>query len=184
MLNDTYRKQLLQLASNSIDYGLQQGKALPVKLDDYDLILQQPAACFVTLHMNDQLRGCIGSLEAQQPLVKDVSDNAYAAAFRDPRFPPLQAHEKTSLKLSISVLTPSTPISFISEEDLLEKIRPEIDGLILQDGHHRGTFLPSVWEQLPDKQQFLQHLKLKAGLPVNYWSDSIQISRYQTESFE
>jgi len=184
MYNEEQRIQLLQLARDSIEYGLQFGKALPVRLGDYDLALQQNAACFVTLHKDDQLRGCIGSLEAQQPLVKDVSDNAYSAAFRDPRFNPLQAQERELLELSISVLTPATAMSFSSEQDLLDQIEVGVDGLILQEGYRRGTFLPSVWEQLPDKQQFLQHLKLKAGLAPDHWSDSIQVSRYQTESFE
>ncbi len=184
MFNETQRKQLLQLARDSIDHGLQQGNALPVRLEDFDPELQQPAACFVTLHKEGQLRGCIGSLEAHQPLVRDVSDNAFAAAFRDPRFGPLQEDEKQNLQLSISVLTPARPMNFSSEQDLLQQIKPGVDGLILQDGGRRGTFLPSVWEQLPDKEEFLKHLKLKAGLPVDHWSDTLQVSRYQTESFE
>jgi AmmeMemoRadiSam system protein A len=184
MYNPEQRKRLLQLASDSIEWGLKHGKPLPVSLDEFEQALQQDRACFVTLHENNQLRGCIGTLEAHQPLVKDISDNAFNAAFRDPRFNALQAEEKDRLKLSISVLTPSTAMTFSSEQDLIEQIEPGVDGLILQDGYRRGTFLPSVWEQLPDKKQFLQHLKLKAGLAADHWSDSIQVSRYHTESFE
>ncbi len=184
MYTPQQRQQLIQLAYASIDWGLLYGKALPVNLDEYEIDLIQPRACFVTLHKDQQLRGCIGSLEAHQPLVKDISDNAFAAAFRDPRFNPLSKAEKDQINLSISVLSPATAMQFSSEQDLLNQIKPGIDGLIIQEGSRRGTFLPSVWEQLPDKQQFLQHLKLKAGLSSDYWSDAISVSRYQTEAFE
>lgn len=183
MYNSEQRQQLLQLAFESIDWGLQHGKPLPVKAEDYEPELQQERACFVTLHENDQLRGCIGTLEAHQALVKDVSENAFNAAFRDPRFSPLQTHEKDQLELSISVLSPSTEMSFTSEQDLLEQIQPGVDGLILSERSRRGTFLPSVWEQLPHKHDFLKHLKMKAGLNADYWSDNIKVRRYHTESF-
>ncbi len=184
MYNQQQRVQLLQLARDSISCGLKNSTALMIKVQDFESELQQNRACFVTLHKNNQLRGCIGSLEAHRALVLDVCENAYSAAFRDPRFNRLQENEFDQLALSISVLTPSTEIDFNSEQDLLDKIKPGIDGLILQEGHHRGTFLPSVWEQLPDPVQFLQHLKIKAGLSANFWSDNIRVSRYQTESFE
>ncbi len=184
MYTPQQRDQLLQLAHDSIDWGLLHGKALPVNEKDYETDLRQQRACFVTLHKEQQLRGCIGSLEAHQSLVKDVSDNAFAAAFRDPRFNPLSRDEKSLISLSISVLTPASAMKFSSEQDLLDQIEAGKDGLILQEGARRGTFLPSVWEQLPDKKQFLQHLKLKAGLSNNYWSDSIEVSRYRTEAFE
>ncbi len=180
-LNESERSILLKLARDSIGHGLQTGKPLKVKLSDYPSELTVDRACFVTLERQGQLRGCIGMLEAVRPLVEDVAENAFAAAFRDPRFPPLSEDELADLDLHISILSPSEPIDFKSEQDLLSKIRPGIDGLILQDGYHRGTFLPSVWEQLPDPKQFLLHLKQKAGLPPNYWSDNIKISRYTTE---
>lgn len=184
MFSSTQREQLLQIAQQSIASGLAHGGPLSVALNDYDTELQQQRACFVTLHENGQLRGCIGSLEANRPLVEDVAENAYAAAFRDPRFNPVQKSEFDLLKISISVLTPSSAMQFDSEQDLIAQIRPGEDGLILQDGFHKGTFLPSVWEQLPTVEEFLQHLKIKAGLTADYWSDSIQVSRYQAESFE
>lgn len=184
MFDSKQQQQLLALARDSIGWGLRHGQPLPIEPGNYDEKLRQPGAAFVTLQRNGQLRGCIGSLEAYRPLVQDVSENAFAAAFRDPRFNPLQARELEGLSLSISVLTPAQPMQFESEQDLLRQIRPGIDGLILQQGVHRGTFLPSVWEQLPDPQQFLRHLKQKAGLPADYWSDDIQVSRYQTESIE
>lgn len=182
--SEQHRQQLLKLARDSIVWGLDHARPLQVSVDDFDDQLQQKAACFVTLHKNGELRGCIGSLEAQRPLVEDVSENAFSAAFRDPRFFALQNDELEQLSLSISVLTPAQPLQFSSEQNLIDQLRPGVDGLILQEGYHRGTFLPSVWEQLPDPKQFLQHLKMKAGLSPDHWSDQIKVSRYQTESFE
>ncbi|HEY9051535.1 MAG TPA: AmmeMemoRadiSam system protein A [Gammaproteobacteria bacterium] len=173
---------LLDIARESINYGLKHGKPIPVTAADYSNTLQQDAATFVTLNLNNQLRGCIGTLEAYQPLIKDVADHAFAAAFHDSRFPPLTAAESIHLDIHISILTPSTPMSFISEEDLIRQIQPGVDGLILEDGFHKGTFLPSVWEGLSTAKEFLQHLKLKAGLGKNYWSENIKVSRYRTVS--
>nr|WP_236725592.1 AmmeMemoRadiSam system protein A [Candidatus Reidiella endopervernicosa] len=175
---------LRQLARDSIRHGLTHGKALDVNASDYSDPLQRQRATFVTLELGGTLRGCIGTLEAHRPLAVDVASNAYAAAFSDPRFPPLDENEFQRLDIHISILTPSEPLLFNGEEDLLEKIRPGIDGLILSEGYRRGTFLPSVWESLPNPEQFLQHLKLKAGLPADYWSDQIEIERYTTELIE
>lgn len=174
---------LKKLAWEAIQYGLEKSCHLPVDTSRYPKVLQNPGASFVTLNIHGQLRGCIGSLEAYQPLVNDIAYNAYAAAFSDPRFPPLTGEELGALDIHISVLTPAVSMTFESEQDLLDQIRPGIDGLVLEDGVHRGTFLPAVWESLPDKINFLRHLKQKAGLPPDYWSDSIQVSRYTTESF-
>ncbi len=182
-LEASLRQELLDLARASINYGLDNGHPLRVDVADYVQELQQERACFVTLQLHGSLRGCIGHLEAIQPLVKDVVDNAYAAAFRDPRFPPVEKREAQGLEIHISILTPSRPLAFSSEEELLSQLRPGIDGLILEEGTHRGTFLPSVWESLPDRTSFLQQLKVKAGLSTGYWSDSIAIYRYETESF-
>lgn len=182
-LNDAQRRTLLQVARASIAHGLREGRPLPVNPADYEPALQARRASFVTLNERGQLRGCIGHLEAIQPLVADVAENAFSAAFRDPRFPPLSAGEFDELTIHISVLSPAEPIHFRSQADLLRQIRPGIDGLILEEGMHRGTFLPSVWEELPDPAQFLAHLKLKAGLPADYWSDTIRVYRYTTESF-
>lgn len=184
MYNNSQRLVLLKLAMTSITKGLQHARPYKVQLSDFEHELQLQRACFVTLHKGSQLRGCIGSLQAHRPLVVDVSENAYAAAFKDPRFSPLQQSEIDKISISISVLTPSTDIQFSSENDLLNQIRPGIDGLILAEGYHQGTFLPSVWEQLEKPEDFLNHLKVKAGLPADYWSDQILVSRYQTESFE
>jgi uncharacterized protein len=177
------RQTLLQIARESISQGLTQGTPLSVIAGNYPAELQAVRACFITLNQRGSLRGCIGHLEASLPLIEDVAENAYSAAFRDPRFPPLAQHELMDLEIHISVLTPSQPISFTSEADLIGQLRPFVDGLILTDGLHRGTFLPSVWEQLPEPALFLRHLKLKAGLTEDYWSDHIQVYRYETESF-
>lgn len=178
------RLTLLELARDAIAHGVDHGRALSIDTKDYDSELQQPRASFVTLHKNGQLRGCIGSLQASRSLVVDVSENAYAAAFRDPRFNPMDRSELDSLHISISVLTPAEAMSFKSEQDLIQQLKPDIDGLILEEGNKRGTFLPAVWEQLPKAEEFLQHLKLKAGLTTDYWSDSIKISRYSAEKIE
>ena len=174
---------LRQVAFDAVEYGIKHGKHLPVKTSRYPTPLQKPGASFVTLKLDGLLRGCIGSLEAHQPLVNDVAYNAYAAAFSDPRFPPVSNGEMENLEFHISVLSPAVAMAFDSEEDLLNQIRPGIDGLVLEEQQHRGTFLPAVWESLPDTKSFLQHLKQKAGLPQNYWSESVKVSRYTTESF-
>jgi AmmeMemoRadiSam system protein A len=182
-LSSALRQELLGVAQASIEQGLTEGHPLHVHLDEYGPELQQERACFVTLHLRGSLRGCIGHLEAVQPLIKDVADNAYAAAFRDPRFPPVERKEVEGLEIHISILTPAHPMTFSSETELLSQLRPGIDGLILEEGARRGTFLPSVWESLPDSTSFLQQLKVKAGLSPGYWSNAIKVYRYQTESF-
>lgn len=174
---------LLALARRSIQSGLDPGGRLNIRIEDYPEKLHEKRACFVTLNKRGALRGCIGHLEAVQPLVMDVVENAHAAAFRDPRFPPLQSSELDALDIHISVLTPASPLPFTSEKDLVDRLRPGIDGLILQSGSRRGTFLPSVWESLPEPREFLRHLKLKAGMTADYWSDDIRMYRYTTESF-
>lgn len=172
---------LLDLARDSIRFGRQAGKPLPVALEKFPASLRVPRATFVTLENDGALRGCIGCLEAVRPLAADVAENAFAAAFRDPRFPPVTADEVETLEIHLSLLTPAEPLCFDSEEDLLRQLEPGVDGLILQDGVRRGTFLPSVWENLPDPRNFLRHLKLKAGLSVDHWSEAMKISRYRAE---
>jgi len=176
-----HQKLLLQIARNAISKGLvgEQATAFENVPDE----LMKERASFVTLELGGRLRGCIGMLEACRPLAEDVAQNAHAAAFEDPRFPPLSREEFDSLDIHISVLSPPEEISFSSEADLLAQIRPGVDGLILQEGYQRGTFLPSVWEELPGKEEFLGHLKLKAGLPNTYWSDTLLVFRYTAEYF-
>lgn len=180
-LNKENRQRLLELAKHSIVHGLQKGRPLKINPDDYPAELTELRATFVTLEINKQLRGCIGMLEAVRPLVEDIAENAFSAAFNDPRFPPLDASELDDLEIHLSILTPAEPVVFSSEQDLVSQLQPGIDGLILQEGHRRGTFLPSVWESLPEPRQFLRHLKQKAGLPPDYWSNNIRIYRYHAE---
>jgi len=182
-INKALRETLLSVARHSILEGLQQGQPMPVQIDDYPPQLQQLRASFVTLNIGGQLRGCIGTLEAHQPLVLDVAHNAFAAAFKDPRFLPLSQPEYEQLEIHISILNPAEEMTFSSEQELIGQLRPGIDGLIMQEGQQRGTFLPSVWQQLPEPKQFIQHLKHKTGLPADYWSPDLRIWRYTTTSF-
>ncbi len=175
------RQTLLDLAYASIETGLH-GNNLHVDPAEHSPSLQQTGASFVTVKVEDELRGCIGSIEPRRVLVVDVVKNAYAAAFSDPRFAPLTVAEFAHLRAHISVLGPCQPIAFTCEEDLLRALRPGIDGVILEEGACRATYLPSVWKALPDPREFLEQLKLKAGLPQDYWSASITVKRYTTES--
>lgn len=179
-LDKVEKHTLLKIAHESIVHGLTHNKPLPVNARDYSANLQQHRATFVTLNRHQQLRGCIGTLEAHQPLINDVAEHAFAAAFEDPRFAPVTRNELALLDIHISILTPATAMTFTSESDLLRQLQPGMDGLILQSGSHRGTFLPSVWEQLPKPELFLRHLKMKAGLAEDYWSDEVRVSRYTT----
>jgi AmmeMemoRadiSam system protein A len=145
--------------------------------------LDQPGAAFVTLTQAGELRGCIGSLEAWRPLRQDVRANAVAAAFDDPRFPPLGADELARTAIEVSVLSAPEPIAFTDRADLLRQLRPGVDGLILSAPGHRGTFLPQVWEQLPTPELFLEHLVRKAHLPPGYWSDDVVVQRYTVAAF-
>jgi AmmeMemoRadiSam system protein A len=181
-LPESSARRLLDVARHSIAYGLQHHEAwTPDPLAEPD-DLRHPRATFVTLHLHGRLRGCIGTLEAHQSLVEDVAANAYAAAFEDPRFPSVTMDEVDALQVHISVLTPPVPFPCRDEADLLACLQPGRDGLILRDGSHRATFLPAVWADLPDPKQFLAHLKRKAGLPANYWSDTLRFWRYAAES--
>ncbi|HAD85773.1 MAG TPA: extradiol dioxygenase [Rhodospirillaceae bacterium] len=174
-------ESLIRLAAASIENGLATGQPAMPDLASAPTDLARPGACFVTLKKNGRLRGCIGSPEAHRPLIADVAANGYAAAFRDPRFPNLSQAELPEVSLSISVLSPQVPMTIKDEADLLAQLRPGIDGLVIEDGARRALFLPSVWEQLPDKSAFLQHLKRKAGLAADHWSDGFQARRFVAE---
>ncbi len=181
-LTDEEQQLLLETAKASIRFGLQTGRYLPVDPKSYTISLRQEAASFVTLHRNGRLRGCIGTVLATRPLIQDVAINAYHAAFDDPRFPPLQSRELDDLDIEISILSPMSPVEFSSEADLLRKIRPGVDGLLLQYGRHQGLLLPAVWKSLPEAEQFWRHLKLKAGLPPDFWSPNLRVLRFTTQT--
>lgn len=179
------RAALLKIAFSSIEHGLTHRAPLPLRAEDHVPALRERRATFVTLEGNQGLRGCIGSLEACKPLARDVADNAYASAFSDPRFAPLARSELPALSLCVSILSPLQPLRFDSEPALLAQLRPHVDGLMLEEGEHfRSTFLPIVWQSLPRPEAFVRHLKLKAGLAADYWSDTLRVSRYVTESIK
>lgn len=178
------KKIMLGVADKAIQYGLDLQQLLPINPADFPEKLQEAGASFVTLTIAGNLRGCIGSLQAHQPLIVDIAKNAYAAAFCDPRFLPLTTEEYPRIIKHISVLTKPVPMSFINEKDLCRQLCCGVDGLILTDCGYCGTFLPSVWESLPTPELFVKHLKLKAGLPENHWSDTIKIEKYTTEIIE
>ncbi|MCL2635856.1 MAG: AmmeMemoRadiSam system protein A [Betaproteobacteria bacterium] len=176
---DELGAKLLRLARNAIgeSFGL-----APQPVDERPE-WRQAGACFVTLTRRGQLRGCIGSLEAWRPLAEDVAANARAAAFRDPRFAPLTADEFTNIRVEVSLLTPAQPLSWRDEAEALTLLRPHVDGVILSAGRHRATFLPQVWEQLPDPAVFLAQLKRKAGLAADYWGPDLCLARYTVEKW-
>ncbi len=170
---------LLAIARAAIAHEF--GHAQPV--DDSAPWLLQPGACFVTLTRKQHLRGCIGSLQAERPLLDDVRKNALAAAFHDPRFDPLTEAEFAEIALEISLLSAIEPIRFTSEDDAIGQLQPHIDGVIFEYGHHRGTYLPQVWEKLSEPREFLTSLKYKAGLPPDFWDAEVKLARYAVTSW-
>lgn len=174
---------LLSVAQSAVKNGLRTGRPLEVDPRDYDPELRAPRATFVTLRIDGALRGCTGSLEAVNPLVVDVAQSAHRSAFGDPRFSPVGADEVPRLAFHISVLSPLEPLPADSEAELRASLRPGIDGLVLREGPRSGTFLPSVWDSLPSPDRFLEELKRKAGLPVDYWSPTLRFERYTVEEF-
>ena len=145
--------------------------------------LHEPGASFVTLRIEEELRGCIGTVEARRALGEDVASNAVAAASRDPRFPPVAREEHASLAVEVSVLSPREPLPASTESEALRLLRPGIDGVFLEFGGATATFLPQVWEGLPDPWEFLAHLRRKAGLPAAFWHPGLRLSRYTVEKY-
>lgn len=180
-LSVPHREILLETAADSIDYGIHRGEPFPVIPAQFPEPLREIRSCFVTLRKKGELRGCIGSLEARLPLIQDVAEHAFQAAFHDPRFSAITAEELHDLQVSISVLGRPEPMTVADEQDLLNQLKPGTDGLVLEDGHHRATFLPAVWESLPNPIDFLAALKQKAGLSADHWSSTTQTYRYTTE---
>jgi len=185
-LTDGEKQTLLRLAREAMEHGVR-GKTLRVpSLDKNSLTpaLLENGATFVTLTIDHDLRGCIGALEAHQPLVDDVCEHAVAAALEDPRFRPVEENELSRIRLEVSRLTAPQPLEYSSSDDLLVKLRPHVDGVILKDGHRRATFLPQVWEKIPNPADFLSHLCDKMGARPNLWRDKkIEVYVYQVEEF-
>ena len=184
-LDTETQRFLLELARSAIEKELTGSTSLAVSLEDAPPALRADGASFVTLHQRSgALRGCIGSLVARRSLIEDVQANAKAAAFQDPRFPPLQEEELDDVVIEVSVLSAPAPLAYDGPEELIEKLRPNVDGVVLERGWHRATFLPQVWEQLPEPEKFLAHLCHKAGLPPDAWRNrEVKISIYQVEKF-
>lgn len=171
---------LLKLARSEI--GAKLGHRIPPPV--HAGWLDEPGASFVTLTRQGELRGCIGTLEAHRPLGEDVRENAVAAAFRDPRFMPLSRDEFEDIRVEVSLLSPPEPLRVANEADALSRLRPNIDGVVFEYGHYRSTFLPQVWEQLPNPAEFLAHLKRKAGLSMDFWAEQVRLSRYTVSKWK
>lgn len=183
-LNPEERQFLLKLARQSLDAGVR-GQSLPV-LDLLPLspLLKAPGASFVTLTKRGELRGCIGALEPYQSLAEDVREHAVAAALEDYRFRPVQPAELDEIEIEISRLTIPQPLTYTDTEDLLHKLRPGMDGVLLRDGMRRATFLPQVWEKIPDPATFLNYLCEKMGAPAQQWQrKKLEVLIYQVEEF-
>ncbi|MBN1535109.1 MAG: AmmeMemoRadiSam system protein A [Anaerolineales bacterium] len=175
---------LLKIARRTIEEFFVEGKKPQIDLSDFSQSLIKEGATFVTLTKRGELRGCVGALEAYQPLIEDVRDHALAAAFDDYRFAPLRQEELPFVEIEISRLTPPKPIEYSDADDLLQKIRPDIDGVILRDRHRKATFLPQVWEKLPQADIFLSHLCQKMGCDPDIWRfRKLEVSTYQVEMF-
>ncbi|MDJ0683558.1 MAG: AmmeMemoRadiSam system protein B [Alphaproteobacteria bacterium] len=179
MILARHGETLQRLAAGAIRYGFQHDRPPPIDIDSLDKDLSLKRASFVTLTHQGRLRGCVGSVVASRPLAADIAENAFRAAFRDPRFPKLsEAEAAQGLEISLSLLSPMTPIPAASERAVLSALRPGVDGLMLSDGDRRAVFLPQVWKQMPDPATFLARLKRKAGLDATHWSDAMQAWRF------
>ncbi|SPD74840.1 conserved exported hypothetical protein [uncultured Desulfobacterium sp.] len=184
-LTEDEGRYLLSVARNTIEEKIfnrkDKGQPDAKKSDKF----VERRGTFVTLTKGKNLRGCIGHIIPQESLIDGIRENAINAAFRDPRFPPLTKEEWDRVKIEISILTDPKPLSYSGADDLLSKLRPNIDGVIIKKGFYQSTFLPQVWEQLPKKEEFLAHLCLKAGLAADEWKKGgLDVLTYQVQAFE
>jgi AmmeMemoRadiSam system protein A len=178
------KQTMLRLARQALEAGVRNQPLPPLEPADLTPVLTAPGAAFVTLTVRGQLRGCIGALEPYQPLADDVREHAVAAALEDYRFPQVQERELDSLAIEVSVLTRPVPLEYDGPEDLLAKLRPGVDGIILRDGFRRATFLPQVWEKVVDKEEFLAQLCWKMGAAPDTWRKKhLEVLVYQVEEF-
>lgn len=182
--DDDMRRRLIELAEESIRYGVAHGRKPHVDLSSLGDWAAVPRATFVTVYLDGRLNGCIGMLAARRAVVEDIVSNAYGAAFEDPRFRPITEDDLPDVSVHIAILGELSPIDVHSDAELIEEMRPGIDGVVLDDGRRRGTFLPAVWEKLPDRVAFLNHLKLKAGMAPGEWPSGLAVYRFEVEEFD
>jgi len=183
-LTDAEKQTLLQLGREAVEHAVR-GKSLPaLDLDTLTAALRENGASFVTLTINNELRGCIGALEAYQPLAQDVREHAIAAALEDPRFEPVSESELNRIRIEVSRLTEPQALSYANADELIAKIRPHVDGVILKNSFRKATFLPQVWEKIPEPDEFLGQLCRKMGARSNLWREAtLQVYTYQVEEF-
>lgn len=183
-LTDGEKQTLLRIAREAIENKVRNNPMPPLESKSLTPALRENGASFVTLTVHDNLRGCIGALEAYQPLAEDVREHAIAAALEDPRFPPVSETELSRIQIEVSRLTEPQELQYSNSEDLLAKLRPHIDGVILKHGFRRATFLPQVWEKIPEPEEFLRQLCYKMGERPNLWREAkLQVYVYQVEEF-
>ena len=183
-LTDGEKQILLRLAREAMEHAVKRKKLPVLDVNSLTPQLRENGASFVTITINDNLRGCIGALEAYQSLAEDVREHAIAAALKDPRFPPVVESELNRIKLEVSSLTAPRLLEYSSGEELLVKLNPHVDGVILKDGRRRATFLPQVWQKIPSAADFLDHLCDKMGARKNLWRDTkLEVFTYQVEEF-
>ncbi len=183
-LTDTDRSYLLSLARQSIENFVNGTSLPPLDLNSVSPLLLEQGACFVTLTYKGYLRGCVGALEPYQSLVEDVREHAISAAFQDYRFPPVQAKEIKEIEIEISYLSRPKILKYENPAELPKILRPNIDGVVIRDGMRRATFLPQVWEKIPDPEEFLEQLCMKMGSPADLWRrKKLDVLTYQVEEF-
>jgi len=184
-LTDQEGKYLLEVARKTIERELFKDKDVAQGDEFYSPKFSEKRGTFVTITINDNLRGCIGHIIPQETLLEGIKENAINAAFKDPRFNPLSKREWEDIKVEISILTDPAILKYSDADDLLKKIRPDVDGVIIKKGYYQATFLPQVWEQLPDKKEFFTHLCLKAGMDGDEWKKGkLEVYTYQVQAFE
>ena len=185
ILNQTEQDQLLKIARQALEASVR-GEPLPsLPMEDLSPSLTADGASFVTLTIAGRLRGCIGALQAYQPLAKDVQEHAVAAALQDFRFPQVRPAELPTIAIEVSILTPAEPLEYNGPDDLIQKLNPGEDGLVLSDGHRKATFLPQVWDSLPSPEEFLSHLCMKMGAPSDLWKKKhLDVSIYHVQEFQ
>jgi uncharacterized protein len=183
-LEENERDLLLKIARQALEDAVCSRKLAVLDLEKMPESLSQPGASFVTLTSHGLLRGCIGALEARLPLAIDVQEHAMASALQDPRFPPVRPQELPDIAIEISRLTTPQPLPYDHPMDLPRRLRPGIDGVVIHLGYHRATFLPQVWEKIPQPEEFLDHLCLKLGTSPDFWrKNKLEVSVYQVEEF-